>query len=121
MRGEYRVAREIAETLLREAEADAGGWVAAAARRMLGLILFRRNPFDPAPAEEAFKATIAVARTQHARGYELLASLSLAKLYRSTNRPADAHTALAAALNAFAPTTEMPETAEAQELMERLA
>jgi hypothetical protein len=51
----------------------------------------------------------------------MLASHSLAKLYQSTGHPGDAHAVLAPALEGFAPTPEMPEIAEAQALMERLA
>jgi predicted ATPase len=51
----------------------------------------------------------------------LRAALSLAKLYQSTARPADAHTVLAPALEGFAPTPEMPEIAEAQALLAVLA
>jgi hypothetical protein len=58
-----------------------------------------------------------VAKVQGARSYELLASLSLAKLYRSTGRPADAHAVLASALEGFSSTPEMPEIAEAQALL----
>jgi hypothetical protein len=47
--------------------------------------------------------------------------LSLAKLYQSTGRSAEAHAVLAPALEGFAPTPEMPEIAEAQALIERLA
>jgi hypothetical protein len=43
--------------------------------------------------------------------------LSLAKLYQSTGRPAEAHDALAPALEGFAPTLEFPEIEEALELM----
>ena len=46
---------------------------------------------------------------------------ALAKLYQSTARPADAHAVLAPALEGFFATPEMPEIAEAQALMERLA
>jgi hypothetical protein len=51
----------------------------------------------------------------------LLAALSLAKLYQSTGRPADAHAVLARALEGFSPTPEMPEIAEAQVLLSQLA
>ena len=51
----------------------------------------------------------------------LLASLSLAKLYQGTRRPVDAHDVLAAALEGFSPTPEMPEIAEAQALVAGLA
>jgi hypothetical protein len=51
----------------------------------------------------------------------LLASLPLARLYLATDRPSEANAVLAPALEGFAPTPEMPEVAEAQALMERLA
>ena len=89
--------------------------------RLRGELLLKRNPSEPAPVEEAFKAAIAAAKVQGARSYELLASLSLAKLYQSTGRPADAHAVLAPALEGFSPTTEMPEIAEAQALLTALA
>jgi predicted ATPase len=89
--------------------------------RLRGDILVKRDPADPASAEEAYRTAIAIAKQQGARSYQLLASLSLAKLYQSTARPVDAHAVLAPALEGFAPTPEMPEIAEAQALFERLA
>jgi predicted ATPase len=85
--------------------------------RLRGEILLKRDPTDPAPAEDAYRTAIAIAKKQAARGYELLASLALAKLYQSTGRPAEAHAVLAPALEGFAPTDEMPEIAEAQALL----
>ena len=85
--------------------------------RLRGDILLKRDPTDPAPAEEAFRTAIAIAKQQGARSYELLASLSLAKLYQSTGRLAEAHAVLAPALEGFSPTPEMPEIAEAQALL----
>ena len=79
-----------------------------------GQILIRSiSPADPAPAETAFLAAIAVAQQQKARSFELRAALSLAKLYRATGRPADAHAVLGPALEGFSPTPEFPEIAEA--------
>jgi predicted ATPase len=89
--------------------------------RLRGEVLLHRDPANPAPAEEAFQTALAIAKEQGARSYLLLASLSLAKLYQSTARPADAHAVLAAALEGLTPTPEMPEIAEAQALLERLA
>ena len=89
--------------------------------RARGDILLQRDPANPTPAEETFQTAIAIAQQQGARSYELLASLSLAKLYQSTARPAEAHAILAPALEGFSPTPEMPEIAEALALMERLA
>jgi hypothetical protein len=81
----------------------------------------KRDPANSAPAEEAFRAAIDVARQQSARSLHLQAALALAELYQSTGRLADAHTVLAPALEGFSPTPEMPEIAEAQARMERLA
>jgi predicted ATPase len=88
--------------------------------RLRGEILLKRDPGDPAPAEEAYRTAIAIAKEQGARSHELLASLSLAKLHQSTGHPADAHAVLAPALEGFAPTPEMPEIAEALALLRQL-
>src|SRR5207344_894475 len=89
--------------------------------RLRGEILLMRSPGLPSPAEEAFQTAIALARGQGARGYALLASLALAKLYRSTGRQDEAHAILAPALEGFSPTPEMPEIAEARALLAALA
>jgi predicted ATPase len=103
------------------AEKTGGRFVEPYLHRLRGDILLRHNAADPAPAEEAFQTAIAVAKRQGARRYALHAALSLAKLYRSTGRPAVARGVLAPALEGFSPTPEMPEIAEALALMERLA
>jgi hypothetical protein len=79
-----------------------------------------RYPAAPAAIEEALQTAIAIANGQGARGYALLASHSLAKLYQSTGRRDDAQAILAPALEGFSPTPEMPEIAEAQALLRRL-
>ena len=89
--------------------------------RLRGDILLKRNPPNIAPAEDAYQTAIAVSQQQGARSFELRAALSLAKLYQSTDRPAEAHAVLAPALEGFSPTLEMPEIAEAQALVAALA
>jgi adenylate cyclase len=89
--------------------------------RVRGEILLKREPANPAAAEEAFQTAIAVAKQQSTRSFELRAALSLAKLYQSTDRPVEAHDALAPALEGFSPRPEMPEIAEAQTLLAALA
>ncbi len=79
--------------------------------------MLKRNPANTSPAEEALQTAIAIARQQGARSFGVRAALSLAKLYQSTARSADAHAVLASALEGFAPTPEMPEIAEAQALL----
>jgi tetratricopeptide (TPR) repeat protein len=87
------------------------------AHLLRGKMLLARDPSNPAPAKEAFQTAVAIAKQQGARSYELLASFSLAKLYQSTGRLAEAHAVLAPALENFSPTPEMPEIAEAQTLL----
>jgi predicted ATPase len=86
-------------------------------QRLRGEFLLTRCPSAPVPAEEAFQAAIAIARGQGARGYVLLASHSLAKLYQSMGRPDDARAILTPALEGLSLTPQMPEIAEAQALL----
>ena len=86
-------------------------------RRLCGEILLKRDLADLAHAEEAFETSIAIAKQQGARSYELLAALSLAKLYQSTSRAGKACAILAPALDGFSPTPEMPEIEEAEALL----
>jgi hypothetical protein len=86
-----------------------------------GDTLLIRDPENPAPAEQAFLAALAVATQQGARSFGLRAALSFAKLYQATGCPAEARAILEPALEGFAPTPEMPEIAEAQALLGTLA
>jgi predicted ATPase len=85
--------------------------------RIRGEILLKPDPTSTAPAEQAFLTAIAISQQQKARSFELRAALSLAKLYHSTDRAADARVVLAPALEGFSPTVEFPEIAEAQTLL----
>src|SRR6202042_1383039 len=59
--------------------------------RERGEALLKRDPANPTPAEEAFLTAIAVAQQQGTQSFGLRAALSLARLYQSTGRPAEAH------------------------------
>src|SRR5271165_1772796 len=88
--------------------------------RARGEMLLKRDPANTAPAEKAFLTAIAAAKQQATRSFELRAALALAKLYQSTNRPAEAHAVIAHALEGFAPTPEMPQIEEALALLAAL-
>src|SRR5262249_35467984 len=98
---------ESALTRIDEALALAGEtgehWSDAFLHRLRGEILLKRDPANTAPAEDALLTAIALAQQQKARSFELCAALSLAKLYQSNGRPADAHAVLAPALEGFSP------------------
>jgi predicted ATPase len=89
--------------------------------RIRAEILLRRDPADTAAAEQSLRAAIAIAQSQKARSFELRAALSLAKLYRASNRNADAHALLTPAVEGFPPTREFPELTEAQTLLAALS
>jgi predicted ATPase len=96
-------------------------WTDALLHRIRGEILLKHDPTNTAPAEGALLMAIAVSKQQATRSFELLASLSLAKLYQLTGHPSDAHAVLAPALEGFTPTPKMLEIAEAQALHAALA
>ena len=98
-------------------------------RRRPSLDLLSAGPNFAAGRDKRYSARVRTAlfyRAVHLRcvpwrGVAIARALSLAKLYQSTARLVEAHAALAPALEGFSPTPEMPEIAEAQALMERLA
>jgi adenylate cyclase len=96
-------------------------WSDAFLHRLRGEIVLKRDPANTVPAEEALLTAIAIAQQQKARSFELRAALSLAKIYHSTDRPADARALLASALKGFSPTPEFPEIAEARALLTTVA
>ena len=81
-----------------------------------GELLLKRDPSNPAPAEEAFQGALEIANQQGARSWGLRAALSLAKLYQSTARPLEAQAVLPPTLKGL-----VPEIAEAHALMKGLA
>jgi predicted ATPase len=98
-----------------------GRWSDAFLHRLRGEILLKRDLANTAPAEDAFLTAIAIAQQQKARSFELRAALSLAKVYHSMDRSADAYAVLAPRLKGFSPSPELPEIAEAQTLLAALA
>ena len=99
-------AREIAQigsVLGREFDRIGYRQFEAELHRVRGEMLLKRDPPNPAPAEEALQSAIAIAKQQGTRSFGLRAALALAKLYQSTGRPSDAYRVLAPALAGFRP------------------
>jgi predicted ATPase len=106
---------------LAELERTEQRYYEAEIHRIRAEILLKRDPANTAAAEHSLQAAIAIAQSQKARSFELRAALALAKLYRATNRDADAHAALTPAVEGFPPTQQFPELTEAQALLSALS
>lgn len=90
-------------------------WCEAELHRLHGE-LYRRAD-QPDEAETAFQQAIDVARTQQARQWELRSTVSLAHLYQSQGRLAEARPALVTALAWFGEENLTPELSDARELL----
>jgi len=119
--GEIGAALATIDLTLTESARTGQRWFDAETYRVRGEILPQKDASNPAPAEDAFLAALAIAQAQKARSFELRAALSLVRLYRATGRIADAHAVLGPALEGFAPTPEFPEIVEARALFDALA
>jgi len=119
--GEINAGLRRLDDALAESERTEQRWYEAEMHRIRAEILLKRDPANTAVAEQSLQAAIAIAQSQKARSFELRAALSLAKLYRATNREADAHAVLAPAVEDFPPTRQFPELTEAQTLLAALS
>ena len=104
---DFRLFAPLTETLLAEREAEAGRveaglatldaqlaaiektgqrWFHAEVHRVRGELLLKLPRADIAAAESAFRRAIEIARSQQTRTFELRASVSLAKLWRTSGQ-----------------------------------
>jgi predicted ATPase len=119
--GNPDIAIDELDHFLADARSTGERWSDTELHRARGEILLKRDPANVAPAEESFLTAIAIAQQQKARSFELRATLSLAKLYQSANRAADAYAALAPSLEGFSPSQEFSEIEQARALLAGLA
>jgi adenylate cyclase len=119
--GEIDAGPKRLEDALAEAERTEERWYEAEMHRIRAEILLKRDPANTVAAEQSLETAIAIAQSQKARSFELRAALALATLYRTANRDADAHAVLASVVEAFPPTQQFPELAEAQTLLSELS
>jgi predicted ATPase len=114
--GEIAAGLRRLDDALAELERTEERWYEAELYRIRGEILLKRDPADYAAAEQSLQAAIAIAQSQKARSFELRAAVSLAKLYHTANRDADAHAVLASAVEGLPLTEQFSELTEAQTL-----
>ena len=89
--------------------------------RLKGELLLAESPDQTAAAEDCFRRAPEVALRQQSKGWELRATMSLARLWQRQGRRADAHDALAAVYGAYTERVTTPDLVEAGELLEALA
>jgi hypothetical protein len=83
---------------------------------MRAKLLLLRGPSEIAEVEKALESAIEVAQAQRTRAFELLATISLARLYQATNRDRAARELLLT-LSSQSIGHEVPEFEEVQRML----
>ena len=95
------------------------GWLDAELHRKKGELLL--EPQDTDAAEGELRLAIDIARQQSARLFELRAASSLARIWSSRGRRAEALELLRPPLGRFVDESDIPDVREARALLEELA
>ena len=123
----YRTTGELEEGLAVLAEAltlvDTTGerWYEAEIYRLKGELLLQQNSDNQAEAESCFAQAITIAQNQQARGFELRAATSLARLWQQQGKRQEAHDLLAPVYNWFTEGFDTPDLKDAKALLDELA
>jgi predicted ATPase len=88
--------------------------------RLKGEVLLMGNDPNATAADKCFRAAITLARVQSAKGWELRATMSLARLRRDTGRRDEARTMLAEIYNWFTEGLDTADLKEARALLDQL-
>ncbi|KGT80342.1 hypothetical protein MA20_06885 [Bradyrhizobium japonicum] len=89
--------------------------------RTQGDIMVARRPEDRRPAEECFRKALGQARTDGALGWELRAALSLARLWRQTERAADGAELLQQILSGFTEGFKTADLVDARRMLQSMS
>jgi predicted ATPase len=96
-------------------------WCEAEVHRMAGEITLLAPEPDAAKAETYFDSTLAVARQQQAKSWELRAAMSLARLWRDQGKVQQARELLAPVYGWFTEGFDTRDLKEAKALLDELA
>jgi len=108
------------DELLPEIERTGQRWIEAQLNRVRGELLIRHEPADTAAAEGAFMQSLAVARRQQTKTFELQAGTSLARLWRDQGKVQQARKLLAPVYGWFTEGFDTRDLKEAKALLEEL-
>jgi predicted ATPase len=96
-------------------------WYEAEINRVAGEISLTSSEPDPAKAERYFERSLAVARQQQAKSWELRAAMSLARLWRDQGKVREARELLAPVYGWFTEGFDTRDLKDAKVLLEELA
>jgi class 3 adenylate cyclase/predicted ATPase len=89
--------------------------------RLNGELLLAESPDQTAAAEDCFRRAVETARQQRSKGWELRATISLARLWQRQGRRDDARAALTAVYGTYTEGFATPDLVEARALLDALA
>jgi predicted ATPase len=89
--------------------------------RLKGELLLAESPDQIASAEDCFRRAIETSLSQQSKGWELRATMSLARLWQRRGRRDDARAALAAVYGIYTEGFTTPDLVEARTLLDALA
>ena len=108
------------DTALAMAAGTGERWYEAELHRLKGELLLAQGLRDEVAVEDSFRRAVAVARSQDARFWELLAATSLAQLWRDRGKRAEAHDLLAPVYGWFTEGFDTADLIEAKALLDSL-
>ena len=117
--GNHERAIDFADQAIAEIERTGERWWAAEAQRIKGRILLAANPADGRRAEDCFLSALKSAQSQKAKFWELRAAHSLASLWSTQGRDADARKLLAPIYREFTDGIDLPDLDDARRLLDR--
>ncbi len=119
--GKILKAQEQVEDGIAELERTGERFNEAELYRLRGEYLLAQDGPDPAAAERAFDSAIAIARAQNAKGWELRAAMSMARLWRDQGRSKDAYDLLEPVYTWFTEGHQTADLVDARALLDALS
>ena len=114
--GRTEIGLKLLDEQLAETQRSGQRWFDSEMHRMRAKLLLLRGPSEIAEVEKALESAIEVAQAQRTRAFELLATISLARLYQATNRDRAARELLLT-LSSQSIGHEVPEFEEVQRML----
>jgi predicted ATPase len=118
--GHFGEARRCIDEAMTAVETSREKWCDAEVNRIAGEVALKSPERDAAKAEEYFERSLAIARAQQAKSWELRAAMSLARLWRGQGKVQQARDLLAPVYGWFTEGFDTPDLKEAKVLLEEL-